>query len=115
MLVEHLELIVDGWQWVQWALVGAGNSGGCTGLRWTLEQWKNIHGFRVIFCSFLQGLGISGSVEGFVFSSLSGIFWGSPQTTSLEVEGVWVAKPCCLHVTFGNCHSLNHLRQNQTN
>lgn len=40
---------------------------------------------------------------------------GLTQTTFLEMEGVWVAKPCCLHITFGNCHSLNHLRQNQTN
>lgn len=118
VLLEHLKLILTGWQWVQWALVGAVDSCGCRGLRWSPEQWKIIHGFvvvQVIFCIFLQGLGILGSVEGSVSSSLSGIPWGSPQTTSLGVEGVWVAKPCCLHVTFGKCHSLNHLRQNQLN
>lgn len=57
VLMEHLKLIVGGWQWVLWALVGAVDSGGCRGLRWSLEQWKNIHGFViwVIFYSFLQG------------------------------------------------------------
>lgn len=33
VLVEHLELLEGGWQWVQWALVGAVDSGGCRGLR----------------------------------------------------------------------------------
>lgn len=64
--MEHLEHIVGGWQWVWWALVGAVDSDRCRGLRWNLEQWKNIHGFAVwvIFYSFLQGLCILGSVEG---------------------------------------------------
>jgi len=50
----------------EWVAVGAVGSGGGRGFRWSSKQLKISHGFavvQVIFCSFLQGLGISGVLE----------------------------------------------------